>query len=195
MTKGNFEEFLEALGEFESGRPSGDPEQYEAVNDFTGATGKYQFTQILMLDLDYYQNDSQLFDNVWDGEFLGKNGITSLESWKNSPAVQETAIRESFFTNYGYVNAVLSENNIPTLNTTFLSSNQDPKTVKFYKLNADRSDFECDANGQPVVNYPRSYRELLASLKLFYFNWGLPQNRLTSTLWSYVSSTSSSPSS
>ena len=125
MTKGNFEEFLEVLGAFESGKPSGDPAQYEAVNNVTGATGKYQFTQILMQDLDYYQNDSNLFDNVWDGEFLGKNGITSLESWKNSPAVQETGIRESFFTNYGYVNAVLDENNIPNLDTTFLSSNHD----------------------------------------------------------------------
>ncbi|GJD21672.1 hypothetical protein RIVM261_066280 [Rivularia sp. IAM M-261] len=152
MTKGNFEQFLEALGAFESGKASGDPEQYKAVNNFTGATGKYQFTQILMQDLDYYKNDSNLFDNVWDGEFLGKNGITSLDSWKNSPAVQETGIRESFFTNYGYVNAVLSEKNIPTLDTTFLSSNQDSKTVKFYKLNADRTDFERDANGQPVLN-------------------------------------------
>lgn len=152
MTKGNFEQFLEALGAFESGKPSGDPEQYNAVNNFTGATGKYQFTQILMQDLDYYTGDSNTSDNVWDGQFLGKNGITSLESWKNSPAVQETGIHESFFTNYGYVNAVLSEQNIPTLDTTFLSSNQDSKTVKFYKLNADRTDFERDANGQPVLN-------------------------------------------
>jgi len=152
MTKGNFEQFLEALGAFESGKPSGDPEQYEAVNYVTGATGKYQFTQILMQDLDYYQNDSELFDNVWDGEFLGKNGITSLESWKNSPAVQETGIRESFFTNYGYVNSVLDNKNIPNLNTTFLPNNQDTKTVKFYKLNSDRSDFERDANGEPVLN-------------------------------------------
>ncbi|MGB3654324.1 MAG: calcium-binding protein [Rivularia sp. (in: cyanobacteria)] len=164
MSKGNFEEFLEALGAFESGKPSGDPQQYEAVNDFTGATGKYQFTQILMQDLDYYQNDTNLFDNVWDGEFLGKNGITSLESWKNNPAVQETGIRESFFTNYGYVNAVLDERNIPNLDTTFLSNNQDTKTVKFYKLNSDRTDFERDANGEPVLNQDPQLTQVNLSL-------------------------------
>ncbi len=164
MIKGNFEEFLEALGAFESGKPSGDPQQYEAVNDFTGATGKYQFTQILMQDLDYYQNDTNLFDNVWDGEFLGKNGITSLESWKNNPAVQETGIRESFFTNYGYVNAVLNERNIPNLDTTFLSNNQDTKTVKFYKLNSDRTDFERDANGEPVLNQDPELTQVNLSL-------------------------------
>lgn len=151
MTKGNFEQFLEELGAFESGKPSGDPEQYQVVNDI-GATGKYQFTQILMDELDYYQNDTDPGDNVWDGEFLGKNGITSLESWKNSPAVQETAIRESFSTNYGFVNTQLTTNNVPTLDETFLSNNQDTKTVKFYKLNAERTDFERDANGEPVLN-------------------------------------------
>jgi Ca2+-binding RTX toxin-like protein len=151
MTKGNFEQFLEELGAFESGKPSGDPEQYQVVNDI-GATGKYQFTQILMQQLGYYQNDTNTGDNVWDGEFLGKNGITSLESWKNSPAVQETAIRESFSTNYGFVNDKLSEKNVPTLDETFLSNNQDTKTVKFYKLTSDRKDFERDANGEPVLN-------------------------------------------
>lgn len=164
MTKGNFEQFLEDLGAFESGKPSGDPEQYQAVNNVTGATGKYQFTQILMEELDYYQNDTDLFDNVWDGEFLGKNGITSLESWKNSPAVQETGIRESFFTNYNFVNTKLSENNIPTLDQTFLSNNQDSKTVKFYKLNADRSDFERDANGEPVLNQDPELTQVNLSL-------------------------------
>ncbi|AFY56422.1 putative calcium-binding protein [Rivularia sp. PCC 7116] len=152
MSKGNFEEFLEALGAFESGKPSGDSEQYSSVNNVTGATGKYQFTQRLMQDLDYYQNDSNLSDNIWDGEFTGKNGITSLESWKNSPAVQETGIRESFFTNYGYVNSELRKNSIPTLDTTFLANNKDTKTIKFYKLNNDLTDFERDENGQPVLN-------------------------------------------
>ena len=92
MTKGNFEEFLEALGAFESGKPSGDPEQYQAENSVTGATGKYQFTQILMQDLDYYK-DEDLSDTPWNGEFLGKNGITSIESWKNNEDVEETGIR------------------------------------------------------------------------------------------------------
>ena len=151
MTKGNFEQFLEELGAFESGKPSGDPEQYQAVNNVTAATGKYQFTQVLMKQLGYYK-DGNLEHTPWDGEFLGKNGITSIESWKNSPAVQETGIRESFFTNYNFVNTKLSEKNIPTLDEAFLSNNQDTKTVKFYKLNADRTDFERDANGQPVLN-------------------------------------------
>ena len=164
MAKGNFEQLLEALGAFESGKQSKDPEQYKAVNNFTGATGKYQFTQILMQDLDYYKNDSNLSDNVWDGEFLVKNGITSLESWKNSPSVQETAIRESFFTNYGYINAVLSEKNIPTLDTTFLSSNQESKTIKFFKLNDARTDFERDANGQPVLNQDPNLTQVNLSL-------------------------------
>ncbi len=42
---------------------------------------------------------------------------------------------------------------------------------------------------------PTVYCGLLASLKLFDFNWGLPQNRLASTSWSYIRDPSSSPSS
>ena len=163
MIKGNFEEFLEDLGEFESGLPSGDPGQYQVVNQI-GATGKYQFTEILMRDLDYYQDENESSNDVWDGKFLGKNGITSIESWKNNPAVQETGIRESFFTNYGYVNSVLSGNNIPTLDETFLSDNQDTKTVKLYKLNAERTDFERDANGQPVLNEDPNLTQVNLSL-------------------------------
>ncbi|MFM2062563.1 MAG: hypothetical protein RLZZ507_2233 [Cyanobacteriota bacterium] len=152
MTKGNFEQFLEALGTRESGKPSGDPLQYSTQNPYTNATGKYQFTEILFVDLDYYNSDGSLFDGVFNGTWTGKNGVTSLNSWTTNPAAQETAIREAFYTNYGYINFSLSENGITSIDTYLSNSaNQGSKTVKYFKLNDARTDFQKDANGDKII--------------------------------------------
>lgn len=46
-TKGNFRDMLEALGAFESGLPSGNPQQYQVENTL-GFIGKYQFGEALV---------------------------------------------------------------------------------------------------------------------------------------------------
>ncbi|MBE9205566.1 calcium-binding protein [Nostoc sp. LEGE 06077] len=152
MSKGNFDQFLEALGALESGRPSGDPLQYSAQNLNTNAVGKYQFSEVLFVDLDYYNSDGNNYDGIFNGTWIGKNGVTSFESWKIHPYAQETAIREAFFINYGYINSGLSARGISNIETYLSNSaNQGAKIVRYYRLNAARTDFEKDVNGNRII--------------------------------------------
>jgi hypothetical protein len=147
-----FEQFLEKLGVFESQKPSGDSLQYSAKNLKTNATGKYQFTEVIFADLGYYNADNNLYDGVFNGTWTGKNGVTSLNSWTTNPAAQETAIREAFFKNYGYINFGLSAKGITSIDG-YLSNaaNQGAKIVKYYTLNIDRNDFEKDDSGNRKI--------------------------------------------
>ncbi len=117
--KGNLRDMLEALGAFESGLPSGDPNQYKVENPL-GFMGKYQFGEALLIDLGYYQAKIDDKGNVvyyghgadknyWLGTWKGKNGINSKEQFKNSPDVQEKAILEAFKLNWQRVNTALAE--------------------------------------------------------------------------------------
>ncbi len=112
--KGSLRDMLEALGAFESGLPSGDPNQYKVENSL-GFMGKYQFGEALLIDLDYYQAKDDVYyghgadKNYWLGTWKGKNGINSKEQFKNSPDVQEKAILEAFKLNWQRVNTALGE--------------------------------------------------------------------------------------
>ncbi|HEY9663493.1 MAG TPA: LysM peptidoglycan-binding domain-containing protein [Allocoleopsis sp.] len=111
--KGNFQAMLEALGEFESGRPAGDPSQYTAEN-WLGFMGKYQFGEALLIDLGYYVADVYYGNgadkNYWNGSWTGKRGITSKANFQGSPEVQEFAIREAFLLNWNRIkNALTAE--------------------------------------------------------------------------------------
>ncbi len=141
----NFEQFLEALGELQSGKPSGDPQQYFVQNEQTNAIGKYQFTETLMQDLGYY-NDNDVLDNLWSGTWTNKNGVTDLDSLKQKSAVQETAIRESLQQNYDDLNSQLN------LDVDLSApNNQGVKTVQYYQLNEDRTDFLRDEQNNLIV--------------------------------------------
>lgn len=59
MNSGSFEQFLEAVGEFESGKPSGDPGQYRVSNP-VGVSGKYQMNPEPLFEIGYI---SQLSSN------------------------------------------------------------------------------------------------------------------------------------
>ena len=54
ISKGSFQDLLEALGAFKSGLPKGDPNQYQVENAL-GFMGKYQFGEPLLIDLSYYK--------------------------------------------------------------------------------------------------------------------------------------------
>jgi hypothetical protein len=109
---GNLQNMLEALGAFESGLPSGDPNQYKVENSL-GFMGKYQFGEPLLIDLGYYTADifygNGADKNYWQGTWTGKRGVNSQEQFKNSPDVQEAAIREAFNQNWQRVNSALGE--------------------------------------------------------------------------------------
>jgi len=112
-SKGSFRDMLEALGAFESGLPSGNPNQYKVENSL-GFMGKYQFGEALLIDLGYYNTPNPYIGggngvdkNYWRGTWTGKKGINNKEQFLNSPDVQELAIREAFALNWKRVNDTL----------------------------------------------------------------------------------------
>ena len=98
--KGNFLDMLEAMGERETGKISGDSQQYKFVNPQLYFLGKYQFAEILLIRLGYYKATVYFGKgadkNYWKGTWTGKNGINSKAEFLNSPQTQEKAIREAF---------------------------------------------------------------------------------------------------
>lgn len=110
MSKGRFQDMLEALGAFESGLPKGDPNQYQVENAL-GFIGKYHFGEPLLIDIGYYKADIYYGrgadKNYWRGIWTGKKGIDSKSKFLNSPDVQEFAIREAFALNWRRINETL----------------------------------------------------------------------------------------
>lgn len=110
-SKGDLQAMLNAMGEFESGLPTGNPQQYQVENSL-GFMGKYQFGEPLLIDLGYYQADIYYMHgadrNNWQGNWTGKRGIHSKASFLNLPEVQEVAIREAFHLNWTRINGALS---------------------------------------------------------------------------------------
>jgi len=99
-SKGSLQDMLLELGVRETGKQSGDPKQYMFENPELGFLGKYQFAEILLIRLGYYQANVYYGrgsnKNYWQGRWTGKNGIDSKVKFLNSPEVQEKAIREAF---------------------------------------------------------------------------------------------------
>ena len=108
-----FNQGLDSLGAFESGKPSGDPNQYKVQNTL-GFTGKYQFGEALLIDLGYYQASTfygaGASTNRWQGTWTDKAqqfGVQSIEDFQNSPEIQEAAIREAFKFNWEIIERTL----------------------------------------------------------------------------------------
>ncbi len=95
--KGNYEDFLHALGYRESGG------RYNIENQF-GYLGKYQMGEMALKDAGYYKGDPTR-KNDWIGEWTGKDGVWSKEDFLNNPAAQENAIREFHRKMWSYIKA------------------------------------------------------------------------------------------
>lgn len=111
--KGSFAAMLTALGVRETGIAGGNNKQYQFVNPELGFLGKYQFTEILLIRLGYYQAKVYFGNgadkNYWRGRWTGKRGINSKSQFLNSSRVQETAIREAFSVYYQDINYLLKK--------------------------------------------------------------------------------------
>ena len=88
-------DFYESLGAKESSN------NYQAENDSTRYIGKYQMGESALVDVGYYtkppkegQKDGTQYNNDWKGTWTGKNGVNSLQDFKNNGPVQEKAVRE-----------------------------------------------------------------------------------------------------
>jgi len=97
--KGNYEDFLRALGYRES---SG---RYNIENRY-GYLGKYQMGEMALKDAGYYKGDSTPRKNDWIGEWTGKDGVWSKEDFLNNPQAQENAIREFHRKVWKYIKAL-----------------------------------------------------------------------------------------
>jgi len=97
--KGNYEDFLRALGYRES---SG---RYNIENRY-GYLGKYQMGEMALKDAGYYKGDSTPRINDWIGEWTGKDGVWSKEDFLNNPQAQENAIREFHRKVWKYIKAL-----------------------------------------------------------------------------------------
>lgn len=86
MSKGDTDAFLKALFKREAGTKT-------RVINYAGYVGKYQFGESALIDLGYYEADGS-GKNDWKGKWTGKNGITSLEDFRNSVVAQDTAAEE-----------------------------------------------------------------------------------------------------
>ena len=84
----SYPDFLDALGARESSN------NYEAVASL-GYAGRYQFSEIALTMIGYYQPDGT-GANDWKDGWTGKDGINSLQDWLSSPAVQDKAVGEWF---------------------------------------------------------------------------------------------------
>jgi len=84
--KGNYRDFLRALGYRESGGLYGIENKY-------GYLGKYQMGEAALKDAGYYKGDYTK-RNDWIGEWTGKDGVWSKEDFLRNPRAQENAIRE-----------------------------------------------------------------------------------------------------
>lgn len=80
---------FEILGQRESSN------NYEAVNRL-GYLGKYQFGDLALQDLGFKDKD---------GNWIGKDGITSPEEFLKSPEIQDKAIEDYFKIQEGYLKA------------------------------------------------------------------------------------------
>ncbi|GAB7536175.1 LysM peptidoglycan-binding domain-containing protein [Burkholderia sp. 3C] len=97
MSKGGIRDFLSALFKSEGGGGT----QYKVINKY-GYVGKYQFGESALSDLGYYVSDGtsplikqpdghKKFLYQWKGTWTGKDGIKSLDDFRNSPDEQDVA--------------------------------------------------------------------------------------------------------
>ena len=78
------QQFLNDLGIRESGG------NYRAFNRY-GYAGKYQMGETALVDAGYYRKISRKYNNDWSGDFLGKDGVYSIQDFLMNPRAQENA--------------------------------------------------------------------------------------------------------
>ena len=93
------QQFLNDLGTRESGG------NYKAFNRF-GYAGKYQMGEAALIDAGYYLKPSRKYNNDWSGNFLGKDGVKSIQDFLNNPKAQENAQINFKKKQWGYLRAV-----------------------------------------------------------------------------------------
>jgi len=92
-------DFLNDLGARESGG------NYKAFNKY-GYAGKYQMGEAALIDAGYYTKSSKIYNNDWRGQFVGKDGVRSMQDFLNNPNAQENAQMIFKKKQWGYLKAL-----------------------------------------------------------------------------------------
>ena len=101
MTR-TYSDYYDQLGWRESSSIPGGVQNYGAENSLH-YIGKYQLSEVALIDAGYYTKSSKNYNNDWTGIWTGKNGINSKEDFFNNGEVQEIAVREYSSKNWGYI--------------------------------------------------------------------------------------------
>ena len=107
------QQFLNDLGARESGG------NYKAFNRY-GYAGKYQMGEAALIDAGYYRKPSRRYNNDWSGEFLGKDGVKSIQDFLNNPKAQENAQIIFKKKQWSYLKAVGAHNYLGLIINGFL---------------------------------------------------------------------------
>lgn len=107
------QQFLNDLGARESAG------NYKAFNRY-GYAGKYQMGEAALIDAGYYRKPSRRYNNDWSGEFLGKDGVKSIQDFLNNPHAQENAQIIFKKKQWSYLKAVGAHNYLGLIINGFL---------------------------------------------------------------------------
>ncbi|AWB48226.1 hypothetical protein HYN69_06625 [Gemmobacter aquarius] len=99
MSKGNYDDFFDALGFRESS------DRYDVVNIY-GSLGRYQMGEASFVDIGLYTADANPYDNIYGGTFGGKYGVYSVDDFLKMPVAQDQAIRDYMALQYTYLGPV-----------------------------------------------------------------------------------------
>ena len=158
----SYEEFLRDLGISES---SG---RYDVKNKF-GYLGKYQLGEQALVAAGYYKPKKE-YNNNWNGEFTGKDGVNSVEDFLNNKKAQDNAIQNfqrSQWQEYknrkddSYVGKSV-KNQVVTPSGLLASSHlKGTSSVDLYlRNNGNISDkVRCDANGTCIEDYMKKFSD------------------------------------
>ena len=152
------QEFLTDLGARESGG------KYNILNKY-GYAGKYQMGEMALVDAGYYRKSSGKYNNDWQGNFTGKDGVYSIQDFLNNPQAQEHAQIIFKKRQWGYLKAVGAHNYVGkiingyTITPSGLLAGAHLKgagcVIKYLKSNGQN--IEKDGFGTSVEDYMKKF--------------------------------------
>ncbi len=150
------EDFYNDLGARES---SGN---YKAVNQ-SGYIGKYQMGEAAMVDAGYYK-PKKSYNNKWDAEFTGKDGVFSVEDFLNNPQAQENAQHTYKAKQWQYIKGFAQPydgttiNNIPITQSGMLAATHLVGQGALYRyLSSNGTYIPRDGNGTSIEEYLKRF--------------------------------------
>ncbi|MCK1709732.1 MULTISPECIES: Ig-like domain-containing protein [unclassified Bradyrhizobium] len=158
MARGTYVDFLNALGQRES---SG----VYTVENRLHYLGKYQMGELAFIDIGLVNPDSTPGNNDYSGGFTGKYGVNSKADFLNSPAAQDSAIRDYMAKQFGFLGSVLQYdgqtlNDVPiTLSGMLGGAHLVGAGAARTYLNSGGDNVPADGNGVDITEYIKLFND------------------------------------